>query len=138
MTPVLLVPDELENVTGDDNTQGIQVYGIRSENVTFELTITFQDDPLATNPVNTRVTGFEVEDINLVAADSSNQIISGGATASAFRSKANDSVYTTTITARGNVNTVLINISAGAADTPGTVDPNFAIVGNVATQPAEQ
>ena len=35
--PVLSVPD------ADENTNGIQVYGIRAETVTFELTVTFQD-----------------------------------------------------------------------------------------------
>ena len=35
VTPVLSVPDELADVEGDDNTTGIQVYGIRSETVSF-------------------------------------------------------------------------------------------------------
>ena len=45
VTPVLSVPDEVEDVTGEADTLGIQVYGIRAETVSFELTITFQDDP---------------------------------------------------------------------------------------------
>ena len=139
VTPVLSVPDEVANDEDDPSTQGIQVYGIRDQNVTFELTVTFQNDPTATNPVNIPVTGFDAEDIKLVAADNNNQIISGGATASSVRPNPNRSVYTTTITASGDVNTVLINMPAGAADTPGTVDPtNFNIVGNVPTQLAAQ
>ena len=124
VTPVLSVPDELEDVTSDDNTQGIQVYGIRSETVSFELTVTFQDDPDAANPVNTPVTGFDVDDIMLHAADSSGNIISEGATASSVRRNTNGSVYTTTITAKGNINNVLIGVPLDAAQTRGTL--NFA------------
>ena len=134
VTPVLSVPDEVADVTDEPNTTGIQVYGIRAEDVTFELTITFQNgDP----PVNTPVTGFEVEDIKLVAAGSNGNIIPGGATASAVRANANDSVYTTTITAKPNINTVVINVPADAANTPGRW-ANGAITGNEATGAAEQ
>ena len=66
VTPVLSVPDEVENVTDEADTQGIQVYGIRAEPVSFELTITFQDDPDSNNPVNTPVTGFDATDIEVV------------------------------------------------------------------------
>ena len=101
VTPVLSVPDDVENVGEDDDpTQGIQVYGIRAESVSFELTITFQDD---TNmpPDNTPVTGFDTTDIVLQALDSNNGVINGGATASDLRSSSNGSVYTTTITVKG-------------------------------------
>ena len=135
VTPVLSVPDEVEDVTGEADTQGIQVYGIRAENVTFELTITFQEDPDAVSPV----TGFDAEDIQLVAADSNDGIVPGGATVSAVRSNANDSVYTTTITTKGNVNTVIINVPSAAANTPGRWDPAVReIIGNEATAQADQ
>ncbi len=132
--PVLSVPDELADVTGDANTEGIQVYGIRSESVSFELTITFQD-----NNVNTPVTGFDNTDIELVAADSNDRIVPSGATTSAVRANANGSVYTTTITAKGNVNTVIINVPAAAANTLGRWDPQAGqIMGNAPTMPAVQ
>lgn len=142
VTPVLSVPDEVARVDDDPNTHGIQVYGIRAENVTFELTVTFQDDSIGPNPVNTRVTGFENEDIKLVAADSNDSIVPGGATASTVRPNANESVYTITITAKENVNTVIINVPAAAANTPGRWDPNQGqggqIIGNEPTVLAEQ
>ena len=116
VTPVLSVPDEVETVVGDEeNTEGIQVYGIRAESVSFELTITFQDNPSAPNPVNTPVTGFDVSDIELFAADSNERIVTNGATVSPVRPNADDSVYTTTITAKGNIDDVVIRIPAGAA-----------------------
>ena len=132
--PVLSVPDEVEDVgNADDPTQGIQVYGIRDETVDFELTITFQDDT-PTPPVNTRVTGFDAEDIDLVAADSNDTIVPGGATASAVRANADGSVYTTTIIAKANIATVIINVPAAAANTPGRWDPVAGtVIGNVAT-----
>ena len=117
VTPVLSVPDELaddETVPIDEDTLGIQVYGIRAETVTFELTITFQEDPTADPPVNTRVTGFDAEDIELFAADSNGNIVNNGATALPVRST-DGSVYTTTITAKGNINDVVIRIPAAAA-----------------------
>ena len=138
VTPVLSVPDEVETVEGEPDTEGIQVYGIRSETVTFELTVTFQNDPQLVNPVNMPVTGFEVEDIDLVAADSNDRIVPEGATASAVRSNADGSVYTTTITAKPNIDTVIINVPVGAANTPGTWDPVAGIQGNDATAVANQ
>ena len=121
VVPRLEVADELEDVegVGNENTQGIQVYGIRAEDVSFELTITFQDDQ--DPPVNTPVTGFDVTDIELHAADSRGNIIPDGATASSVR-RTSGSVYTTTITAKGNINNVLIGVPLGAAQTRGTLD----------------
>ena len=138
VTPVLSVPDEVAQVDDDPNTHGIQVYGIRAESVSFELTITFQDDPTATNPVNTPVTGFEVGDIKLVAAGNNGNIVPGGAIVSAVRSNADGSVYTTTITAKPNIDTVIINVPAEAANTPGRWIPGSGIQGNVPTDPAAQ
>ncbi|MCE2415420.1 lamin tail domain-containing protein [Candidatus Poribacteria bacterium] len=139
VTPVLSVPDEVANVDTEPDTLGIQVYGIRAESVSFELTITFQVDPTVANPVNTPVTGFEVEDIDLVAADSNDRIVPGGAIASAVQAKANGSVYTTTITANGNVNTVIINVPTAAANTPGEWDSVAGqIRGNAPTVGADQ
>ena len=66
--PVLSVPDELaDDVTApiDQDTLGIQRYGIRSESVSFPLTITFQNTLVDSNPVNTAVTGFDASDIKL-------------------------------------------------------------------------
>ena len=114
--PVLEVPDEIENVQGEPNTLGIQVYGIRGESVSFELTVTFQEDPNADPPVNTPVTGFDATDIELFAADSNDRIVNNGATASPVRSNADGSVYTTTITAKGNINNVVIRVPAEAAE----------------------
>ena len=114
VTPVLSVPDEVENVAGEADTQGIQVYGIRAEPVSFELTITFQADPTAPDPVNTPVTGFDVSDIELFAADSSDNIVNNGATALPV-DFSDGGVYTTTITAKGNIDDVVIRIPAEAA-----------------------
>ena len=138
VTPVLSVPDAVANVDTEPDTLGIQVYGIRAESVSFPLTITFQGEPDVPNPVNTPVTGFEVEDIKLVAADSNGHIIPGGATASAVRANANGSVYTTTITAKPNINTVIINVPQEAANTPGRLDPDQlgGVIGNEPTTPA--
>ncbi len=128
--PVLSVPDELaDDVTApiDKNTLGIQVYGIRSESVSFPLTITFQNTLVDSNP-NTAVTGFDASDIKLIAVDSSGGIVPLGATAVPVRSNAAGSVYTTTITVKGNINTVLINIPVAESSdeedvrTVGTVD----------------
>ena len=106
VTPVLSVPDEVANDPEDPDTQGIQVYGIRAESVSFELTITFQDDQ--NNNANTPVTRFDVSDIVLNAADSRGNVVQKGATASPLQSNANGSVYTTTVTVKGNINTVHI------------------------------
>lgn len=133
--PLLEVQDELANDNNDLNTKGIQVYGIRNENVTFELTVTFQDT-INTTPVNTPVTGFEVEDIGLVAADSNDRIVPDGATASAVRST-DGSVYTTMITAKADIETVIINVPEKAANTPGRWDGR-EIIGNEATTAAIQ
>ncbi len=117
VTPVLSVPDEVADDDNDPNTLGIQVYGIRAESVSFELTITFQDNPTSLNPVNIPVTGFDVTDIELFAADSNGRIVTNGATAVPVRSNADGSVYTTTITAKGNINDVVIRIPERAATT---------------------
>lgn len=122
VTPKLSVPDEVKDVDGEANTQGIQVYGIRAESVSFELTITFKDG--STPPVNTPVNGFDVSDIQLNAADSLGAIVPLGAAASPVRSNTNRSVYTTTITVKGNIKTVLIGVPLAAAKTLGTLDLN--------------
>ena len=112
VVPVLSVPDDVEDVGGTgDPSQGIQVYGIRAESVSFELTITFQE---GTPPVNTPVTEFDATDIVLNAADSSGRIVPLGATASRVSSNADGSVYTTTITVKNNINTV--HIAIGVTD----------------------
>ena len=112
--PVLEVPDEIADVLGESNTLGVQVYGIRGEPVPFPLTITFQDSK--NPPMNTPVTGFDATDIRLFAADSNDRIVPNGATASPVRSNADGSVYTTTITAKGNISSVLIRIPDDAAE----------------------
>ena len=123
VVPRLVVADELEDATGvgNENTQGIQVYGIRGESVSFELTVTFQNT--ASDNVNTPVTGFgdDDEDIVLFAADSDDGIIENGATSSRIQRNADGSVYTTTITARGNVTKVFIQVPDDAAKTPTTI-----------------
>ena len=117
LKPVLTVPDDVPEVQGDSSTTGIQVYGIRAEPVSIELTVTFQDIGF-TPAVNIPVTGFDVTDIVLFAADSNDRIVPNGAIASAVReSGADGSVYTTTITAKGNINNVVIRIPARAAET---------------------
>ena len=116
VTPVLSVPDEVPDVGEDDDpTQGIQVYGIRAEDVSFELTITFGDS--ADPPVPIPVTGFDATDIELFAFDANDQSVQRGAAADAVRSNAAGNVYTTTITAGGGVNSVIIRIPAAAANT---------------------
>ena len=117
LKPVLTVPDDVPEVQGDSSTTGIQVYGIRAEPVSIELTVTFQDTG-STPAMNIPVTGFDVTDIVLFAADSNDRIVPNGAIASAVReSGADGSVYTTTITAKGNINNVVIRIPARAAET---------------------
>ena len=133
VTPVLSVPDELEDVTGDDNTEGIQVYGIRAESVSFELTITFQDS--GNNDSNTPVTGFDATDIELFAFDANDKSVQRGAAAAPVRSNTAGSVYTTTITAGGSVNSVIIRIPEAAANT--ILSRQDVIAGNTATQSAE-
>ena len=126
VTPVLSVTDE------DDARNGLQAYGIRAESVSFELTVTFQDD----NNDNTQVTGFDASDITLHAADSNGDIVQRGATAASVREDANnDGVYTTTITVAGDIYTVLIGVPQGAANTPGRIE-NDQVVGNELTEPA--
>lgn len=121
VVPVLSVPDDVPNVgEADDPSQGIQVYGIRAESVNFEVTITFvdnKDTPEKTDDINTRVTGFDVEDILLFAADSNDEVIPGGATPSRFQAAERGSVYTTTITVRGNISKVFIQVPNEAAST---------------------
>lgn len=114
VTPVLSVTDV------DEDTAGIQVYGIRTESVPFELTVTFQDT--ADNNANTPVTGFDVTDIKLVAADSTGTIVPRGATAASISANADGSVYTVMITAKGDINAVRIDVVDAAATTPGTLN----------------
>lgn len=129
VTPVLSVTDV------DEDTAGIQVYGIRTESAIFELTVTFQDQTNANTP--TRVTGFDVTDIELIAADSSGTIVPLGATAASVSANANDSVYTVTITAQGDIDTVLIDVVNAAARTPGRLLANGQVEGNEPTKAAE-
>lgn len=112
--PVLEVTDEIANDPTDPSTQGIQIYGIRAESVTFELTIAFPNN--SAPPVNTPVTGFDATDIKLFAADSNGLIVLNGATAAPVRSNVDGSVYTTTITVKGNVDTVIIRVPEMAAE----------------------
>ena len=125
VVPKLFVADELTDVAGQDNTTGIQVYGIRAESVHFELTVTFQTEDAT--PVKTAVTGFDVNDIVLNAANSSGNVVPNGATALPFKSNASGSVYTTTVTVKSNINTVHIAFVAisdaevGFAQTLGTI-----------------
>ena len=117
VTPALSVPDELkdDSTVGQEHTIGTQVYGIRAESVSFELTITFEDSD--NNNAKTAVTGFDINDIVLNAANSSGRVVPNGATASPLQSNADGSVYTTTITVKGNINTV--HIAFVASSTPG-------------------
>ncbi len=131
VVPRLEVTDELEDVegVGNENTQGIQVYGLRGESVSFELTVTFQDTNSTPPNVNTPVTGFgdDDEDIVLFAADSNNTIIPDGTTPFTIRRSGTgpaSSVYTTTITARRNVSKVIIQVPAAAARTPDSLQGN--------------
>ena len=117
VVPRLAVTDEVEDVEENADTQGIQVYGLRTESVSFDLTVTFQTtDP---SPVNTRVTGFGDDDgdIVLVAVDSGSLFIENGATFSPIQRKDNGSVYTTTITASRGVAKVFIQVPTAAATT---------------------
>ena len=56
VVPRLAVTDEVEDVDEKTDTLGIQVYGIRAEPVSFQLTITFQKTdstpPNANTPSN--------------------------------------------------------------------------------------
>lgn len=129
VTPILSVTDE------DDTTDDIEVYGIRAESVSFELTVTFQDS----SDDNTPVTGFDSEDIELIAADKDGTIIHLGATVSAVRPNTDGSVYTTTITAKGNIDTVVIDVPDEAATERLTLQE--ILPGNVSptkTSPAER
>ena len=122
--PVLSVPDEVANDDNDPDTQGIQVYGIRAESVSFELTVTFQDDPNATPPVNTPVTGFDVSDIVLQALDNNDNRVLNGATAAPPTSTDN-AVWTTTITVKDNVSKVNIAVPANSVQTLPVFNPSF-------------
>ena len=138
VVPVLSVPDELTNDPENADTQGIQIYGIRAESVSFELTITFQDD--SNSPVNTPVTGFDVSDIVLQALDSNDNQVLNGATAASPTSTDN-AVWTTTITVKGNVSKVNIAVPAdsvrtlpdftGGGFTPGVSAPAQAVIESV-------
>ena len=125
VTPVLSVTDV------DDDTAGIQVYGIRAESVIFELTVTFQDDQNA----NAEVTGFGIDDIELIAADSSGKVILDGATAASISANAAGSVYRVTITATEDIDRVRIDVKRNAAKTPGRLVGN-TVEGLEATEPA--
>ena len=122
VVPVLSVPDELTNDPENADTQGIQIYGIRAESVSFELTITFQDD--SNPPVNTPVTGFDVSDIVLQALDNNdNQVLNGATVASP--TSTDNAVWTTTITVKGNVSKVNIAVPANSVQTLPVFNPNF-------------
>ena len=136
----------MPNDDADPNTLGIQRYGIRAEDVPFELTVTFFDDNNTSNDktddVNTPVTGFDVSDIVLNAADSSGRVVPRGATASPLQSNADGSVYTTTITVKGNINTVHIAVGDDSgteyAQTLGTiVGRNFQAGSPITTKVTE-
>ena len=142
VVPKLSVPDELKDVPGQTNTTGIQVYGIRAESVSFELTIAFQDNE--NNNANTPVTGFDVSDIVLNAANSSGNVVPNGATASPLKSNAGGSVYTTTITVKGNINTVHIafvvvsDANVGFAQTLGRIVDGSFTAGDAVDNPANE
>ena len=139
LKPVLTVTDEVANVDDEPDTLGIQVYGIRAESVTFELTITFQDTT-KTLP-DTPVTGFDATDIELFAFAANGNPVPSGATPTPVPLGATRSVYTTTITAKGNVNSVIIRIPEGAAKTILTqvqaLDPNTSAEASSAAAPLE-
>ena len=141
VVPRLEVADELEDVQGQANTEGIQVYGIRAETVSFELTVTFQNTVSTPLPnANTPVTGFgdDDEDIVLFAADSNDRIIENGATSSRIQRNTDGSVYTTTITARGSVAKVFIQVPAAAARTPTTIKDGVPTRGTDTTVEASE
>ena len=118
----------------NDPSKGIQVYGIRAESVSFELTITFQAD----TTTKAAVTGFDATDILLYAADSSNKIIPGSATASVVRSNTERSVYTTTVTVKGNINKVIIQVPQDAANALPTIGDDNVLEQGAGTSSAEQ
>lgn len=112
VVPVLSVTDELANVQSEPNTHGIQVYGIRAEPVSFELTITFPE----------AVTGLEASDIELRAADivdGKNIAVQNGATASGFPASnvSPKAVYEIKITATSLVDKVWIILKQNAVGT---------------------
>ena len=125
VTPILSVTDV------DEDTTGIQIYGIRTESVIFKLTVTFQDD----QNTNAEVTGFGLDDIELIAADSSGKVLLDGATAVSISSNDARSVYTVTITAGGDIDRVRINVMRNAAKTPGRLVDD-RVEGLEATDPA--
>ncbi|MCY3720662.1 MAG: Ig-like domain-containing protein [Candidatus Poribacteria bacterium] len=112
VVPVLSVTDELADVNGEPNTIGIQVYGIRAEPVSFELTITFPE----------AVTGLGASDIELRAADivdGKNIAVQNGATASGFPAPnvSPKAVYEIKITATSLVDKVWIILKQNAVGT---------------------
>ncbi|MDE0690259.1 MAG: Ig-like domain-containing protein [Candidatus Poribacteria bacterium] len=119
--PVLSVPDDVPDV-GDNNdpTQGIQVYGLRAEPVSFDLTVTFIDDKGTpddtTDDSNTPVTGFDVSDIVLQGLDSNNNPVLNGATADRLTTT-DSAVWTTKISVKDNVNKVNIAVPKESART---------------------
>ena len=126
VTPILTVPDM------DDAVADIQVYGIRAESVTFELTVAFQN----AGGVNTQVIGFDVSDIELIAADSSGRVVQRGAIATPVQSNDDGSVYTTTVTVEGNVDQIIIRVPKDAAKTLGRI-VGTNVVDDDPTQAAE-
>ena len=126
VTPVLSVTDV------DEDTADIQVYGIRDESVIFELTVTFQDAQGA----NAEITGFGIDDIELIAADNSGKVVLAGATVASVAANAHGSVYTVTITAKSDIDRVLIDVKRDAAKTPGRL-VGANIEGLEATAPAD-
>ena len=93
---------------------GIQVSGYAGQPVTFELTITFPEG---------QVTGFgdADTDISLIPTRLVNNddiVVPNGASAGPVATT-NNTVYTTAITVKSNVEKVWITVPAGAARTPG-------------------
>ena len=134
--PVLLIPDEVETVEGEPDTEGIQRYGIRAEPVSVPLTITFQD-PNANPPKNTPVTGFDVNDIVLQALDSKGDAVLNGATVASPTSTDN-AVWTTTITVKGNVSKVNIAVPAYSVQTLPIFSGGFQPGASVPSQPVTE
>lgn len=117
--PGLSVTDENEETAGI-----IEIYGIRAEPVTFELTITFAE----------AVTGFTKDNIVLQALDgigNNANIIPNGATASPVTTTDN-TVWTTTIAVKGNVGKVNIAVPQDSVQT----GPVFSNGKFIAGQPA--
>ena len=106
---------QLSVVDTDDTTiAGIQVTGYAGQPVAFELTVRFPEG---------EVTGFgdEVSDIGLIPTrlvNNDDVVVPNGASAGPVATT-NNTVYTTAITVKSNVEKVWITVPAGAARTPG-------------------